>query len=181
MPEAGPTTAIFPRSANANAGFTLIELVTVILIGSILAVYASSRLFTSSGYQEYTYQDRLITALRRLQTNAMNQTDVNCHQFWVEQKQAGVPDQNACSALPSFSSGYWDDYRANYRGARITDSALTYGFFNVNGVGLALPGDIRFDSWGRPLAECSGGCQIAVTGDLEVKVCIEPEGYVHEC
>ncbi|MBL4631847.1 MAG: prepilin-type N-terminal cleavage/methylation domain-containing protein, partial [Paraglaciecola sp.] len=55
-----------------HQGFTLIELIVVIILISVLSVSAYSRFSGTSGFSEYTYQARLISALRNMQTRAMH-------------------------------------------------------------------------------------------------------------
>ena len=62
------------KVANNTGGFSLVELITVITLIGILAVVAGARLQTRQGYSEYAYQDRLVSALRNMQTRAMQDT-----------------------------------------------------------------------------------------------------------
>ena len=47
------------RTASGARGFTLIELVTVIVIGGILAAVAGPRFFTQTGYSQRGYTEEL--------------------------------------------------------------------------------------------------------------------------
>jgi len=57
--------------AGAARGFTLIELVTVIVIGGILAAVAGPRFFTQTGYSQRGYTEELGAALRLAQKSAV--------------------------------------------------------------------------------------------------------------
>ena len=58
------------RAGDAQ-GFTLIELVTVIVIGGILAAVAGPRFFTQTGYSQRGYTEELGAALRLAQKAAV--------------------------------------------------------------------------------------------------------------
>jgi MSHA pilin protein MshC len=58
------------RAGDAQ-GFTLIELVTVIVIGAILAAVAGPRFFTQTGYSQRGYTEELGAALRLAQKTAV--------------------------------------------------------------------------------------------------------------
>jgi MSHA pilin protein MshC len=61
-------THVRDRLAGGGArGFTLIELVTVIVIGGILAAVAGPRFFTQTGYSQRGYTEELGAALRLAQ------------------------------------------------------------------------------------------------------------------
>ena len=56
-------------------GLTLIELLIVIVLLGILSVTALPKLLGTGGVDESTAQDQMISVLRRMQTQAMQQTD----------------------------------------------------------------------------------------------------------
>lgn len=59
-------------SSFKNTGFTLVELIVVILIIGILSISIAPRFFTISSYEERRALDELLTALRHTQQMAMN-------------------------------------------------------------------------------------------------------------
>ncbi|MFD2097628.1 type II secretion system protein [Corallincola platygyrae] len=157
-------------------GFTLVELITVLILVGILSVVVVGKFFGRGGFEEYTYRDRLLASLRLVQYNAMNHRTETCHQLLLEAKRYGVPDSNPCTASQSYSDEYFDDVLEPNRSADLTDND------RVSFLALAtLPLDIRFDGLGRPIGACSGGCQVRVSGEVVLNICIESEGYVHAC
>jgi MSHA pilin protein MshC len=64
-------TSLRHRAAGGARGFTLIELVTVIVIGGILAAVAGPRFFTQTGYSQRGYAEELAAALRLAQKAAV--------------------------------------------------------------------------------------------------------------
>jgi MSHA pilin protein MshC len=60
-------TSLQDRAGAGAQGFTLIELVTVIVIGGILAAVAGPRFFTQTGYSQRGYTEELGAALRLAQ------------------------------------------------------------------------------------------------------------------
>jgi MSHA pilin protein MshC len=65
-------TSIRDRAGAGADGFTLIELVTVIVIGGILAAVAGPRFFTQTGYSQRGYTEELAAALRLAQKVAVS-------------------------------------------------------------------------------------------------------------
>jgi MSHA pilin protein MshC len=60
-------TSMRGRAGGGAQGFTLIELVTVIVIGGILAAVAGPRFFTQTGFSQRAYTEELGAALRLAQ------------------------------------------------------------------------------------------------------------------
>jgi MSHA pilin protein MshC len=88
-------------------GFSLIELLMVLLILAIISITVLPKFFTSKGFAEYAYQDDVITKLRLIQTQAMQQTNNNanyCHTVLITTKQIGIADNCINFALPMTNS-----------------------------------------------------------------------------
>jgi MSHA pilin protein MshC len=159
-----------------QAGFTLVELVTVIIIIGILAVNVLPKFSGSSSFEAYSYRVQLISALRLTQQRAMQQTNSAtnyCHQivFDDEKSRYGVPDRTDCDVI-AFPSSWQPDAS----GLVVEDKHQVS--FSISGI--TNPSRVRFDSMGRPLEDCTGGCVINVIGNDEtVMIEIESEGYIH--
>lgn len=168
-----------------HKGFTLVELIIVIMLISILAVSAFSRFSGTSGYAEYTYQARLISALRNMQTRAMHDNrDDYCFKI------------NFDTAAPAFGPpvltyapiGNIADTCSNSINYNNPDY-LTTNSTEMNNEGVSLTTQpsfdfIDFDNLGRPTSDsvdCSASCKITFTGEAAVSVCIESQGYIHAC
>lgn len=144
-------------------GFTMIELIVVIIIIAIMAVTVIPKFFNSTGFQEYTYQAEVITKLRSIQLRALQQTNSSeCHTVLVTQNTVGIP-QNC-----NLTSGNWQ--------SDTTSVIIEEGhdvMFDVSSGNFSF----TFDGMGRP--SCSP-CLIGVLGDSTLTIKIESEGYIHE-
>lgn len=144
-------------------GFTMIELIVVIIMLSIMAVSVLPKFFNSTGFQEYTYQSEIITTLRAVQIRAMQQTNSSeCHLVLVTESALGIP--SGCNV----SSGTWESE---------TTSVVIQGGHEVTFDVSSGNYSFTFDGMGRP--SCSG-CVITILGDNTLNVTIESEGYIHE-
>lgn len=85
-----------------NKGFTLIELVMVIIIMGILAVTVLPKFFGSNGFEEYAYRTEVISTLRAVQQKAMQDT-ANCYQIVVTAKVI-QENTNGCQIPPATSN-----------------------------------------------------------------------------
>lgn len=174
-----------------KGGFTLIELIITVVLIATLAVVAGSRFQGRSGYPEYAFQKRLISALRYTQTQAMHDTrDGFCHQinfqFGAGSAAFGPPttdyspgnQANSCASTIDFAS---DDFLRT-SSAEITDESISF-----SGADGSFPtlNYIGFDSLGRPitsLLSCrAGDCRLTFTGESAVSVCIGQQGYIYAC
>lgn len=172
-----------------QSGFTLVELVAVIIVMAILAVTVAPKFIGRDNYDAYTYRSQLISSLRLTQQRAMqNQRPNICHQFLIDtfngNMQAGVPDNNACGASPEFTQSA----ESNGDLTRVEVDTRDYATFTLNGDDEAA---LTFDSLGRPSGDCVTeinlgfftttvpGCTITVTSLETASLCIESEGYIH--
>lgn len=170
---------------NKNIGFTLVELVIVIILISTLSVLALSRYSSTSTFSEYTYQARLVSVLRNMQTRAMHDTrDGYCFQINFDNSSAafGPPALNYTtgSAVDTCRTSI-DFTNASY----LTTSAIEMTDSEVSLSTLPIFDFIAFNSLGQPVdageLACSSQCKITLTGESTVSVCIESEGYIHAC
>lgn len=158
-------------------GFTLVELVTVLVLVGVLAVTVLPRFLTRGGFDEVIYRDRLAALLQQAQLMAMSRAS-QCHTLLFEAHRFGIPrqapDQTGCDAnLPGIGESYADPAL----GIRAEEA--------VPSVTLSAPAQLRFDYWGRPLD--AGGIPygsplvIGIQGERRLQLCIETQGYIHVC
>lgn len=171
-----------------DRGFTLIELITVIILIGILAVAVLPKFDGTASYEAHTHRAQLIAALRLTQQRAMQQTDSTdkyCHQLIFDNNtdvsRYGIPDRVNCS-ITTFPSGWEPDATG------LAVEGRYQVIFSING--KTNPSAVTFDSMGRPISNPSGlndctdtgkaGCIINVQTSVEtLQIQIESEGYVH--
>lgn len=91
------------------SGFTLIELVLVIVLLGVLSVTVAPRFFTASGYDQIAARDQLIQLLRQAQLQTMNSSS-SCAVVHFSNNQAWIPNDTTCAVagtgelLASFDS-----------------------------------------------------------------------------
>lgn len=163
-----------------NKGFTLIELIVVIMLISILAVTVIPKIDSTDGYEAHTHRAQLISALRLTQQRAMQQTDSTdeyCHQIVFDSAypRYGIPNREDCDdeSLPTPI----EDWKPDATGHLVEDGYdIT---FDINDD--PNPSVVGFDWMGRPTKGCDGGCQINIKhiSGQSLKIYIEEEGYIN--
>lgn len=152
------------RTALRHSGFTLVELVTTIILIAILSVVVLPRLMTSSSYSAFTLRDEFVSELRKAQLLAMNNGD-SCYRIAVDatgyQLQGFI--EKSCTGTPTLTETK-QAFEGRASLALDDDSATS---FNVN-----------FDRLGIASLGCSGAC-IQVIADETLTINIESEGYIH--
>jgi len=147
-----------------SKGFTLIELIVVIIMIGILATTIIPKMFDSNGFDEIGYQAETVTKLRAIQLRSMQDTSGSqCLIVYVTEKKLGIPDGN-CTP-PSFISN-------NELSSSIVEITEQHLSFDDQSGGYSF----SFDQMGRPdqyrTISILGGEQL-------LSITIEAEGYIH--
>ncbi len=169
-------------------GFTLVELVIVISVLGILSVVIAPRFVGSNGYSEFNYRNQLLSALRNLQQKAMFDTRAGyCFKMILKQGSAQEFGPTVASYQPSSKGASCDvnidSSAASYlsSGADVlNDNGLTMTAFD-SGITMTF---VQFNSLGQVTTDtgrCTNTCVISFTGINTASLCVESEGYVHEC
>ncbi len=146
-------------SSHRCAGFSLVELIITLVVIAILAATALPKFIGGSGTDVLVVQDQMISVLRRMQMQAMQQTNHNCHSLQLSSSQLNptgctLTEESLNLTLP-------------------TDSDLTFSPSIV----------LSFDSLGRlsPTPSTVTTLVILSSGVSAARVCIETEGYIRPC
>lgn len=155
-----------------SSGFTLTELVVVIIIATVLAAFAAARINTTS-FDTEGYSNRVTAMVRYAQKVAISQRRS------VAVVLVGFPTVTAVRICYTNTS---------CAGGNVAEPAGNASFqyappTNVSLGGTANAG-ITFDGLGKPYdsagAALTAAKTITVTGDVTRTITIEPEtGYVH--
>ncbi|OEE79893.1 prepilin-type N-terminal cleavage/methylation domain-containing protein [Vibrio genomosp. F6] len=146
-----------------RSGFTLVELIVVIILIGIVSSYAASRYVGVGSFSTYAAQEQAISIIRQLQVYRMQ--------------------SNVSSANTSFQLTASDGCIGSTKGCdEITlDKASERGdVMYIDGVTVtSTTSPIDFDLLGNPLNAASAGVSINLTNGSETtSVCINSQGYV---
>ena len=154
---------------NNNQGFTLVELVTTLVLIGILAVTVVPRLINVSGYSAYSVRNEIISELRTIQQRALNNSD-RC--FRVNFDDDGYVIQQAtktvldCSDNPNYADSIGS--RNDWVDDVTVTSKNSQDFY------------VTFDTFGgiKVSNDCVGEC-ITVTADDSVDIELTTAGYIN--
>ncbi|HHF2854529.1 TPA: type II secretion system protein [Vibrio diabolicus] len=148
-------------------GFTLMELILVIVLLSILSLFAASRFMGSGSFSAYALQERVISVIRQVQVNRM-------------QSNVASPDNNfrlqvSSSCIGSVASCALAGSAQDARSDVVIDKSAKFSMTN------AVTNPIEFNLLGNPINSASGGVSILIEdkhGRSRCQVEINTQGYV---
>ncbi len=153
---------------SSTLGFTLMELILVIVLLSILSLYAASRFMGKGSVSAFALQEQAISVIRQVQVNRMqSNTSTTDNNFQLQVSSSCIGSVAACSL-----SGNAKEVRSDL----VEDDSATFSL-----TGTTSP--ISFDLLGNPLNVASGGVSILirdVNGQSQCRVQINSQGYVSE-
>jgi MSHA pilin protein MshC len=163
-----------PRAYAAH-GFTLVELIMVILLMGILAVYAAPRVFDSNNFYSRGFHDETLGYLRYAQKTAIAQRRTVCVAFAgssLTLNIASLPAVVNCAAPGSLNGpkGNTASATLNARAGVAYGTAPAPTSFNYNGLGRPT------DNAG---AEVATQTFLVVGVDRSIRI-ESATGYVHE-
>jgi MSHA pilin protein MshC len=173
-----PESKLAALCRSGQVGFTLVELVMVIVLLGILGVYAAPRILNSGDFYARGFHDQSMAYLRYAQKTAIAQRRTVCvtlSNSVISLRIANAAGSNTCAATSPTGS----------LGTELAGPAGEAGLSARSGVAFSgTPISFNFDALGQPVDSSTGA--VAVTQILQVvnvsrSITIEAvTGYVHE-
>ncbi len=160
--------------ARCSGGFTLVELIIVLVLLGVLAVVAAPRIFNTGDFNARGFHDETLALLRYAQKAAIAQRRTVCVSFTANSASLQI----ASAATNTTCSANLTGPRGDTPGTVTAKSPITYS------PPAPPPSEIRFDGLGQPLD--NAGAALALVRTIQVMgasntITIEPRtGYVHE-
>lgn len=159
-----------PRRRVHQRGFTLIELIMVIVLLGVLAVFAAPRIFSSDDFNARGFHDETLAFLRYAQKTAIAQRRTVCVAFTTNSGTLNMASTAATTTCNTALRGP----KGNSPGTITASTGVTYS---------STPTDFNFDGLGQPIT--ASGVAMA-TQTIQVSkaaksITVETAtGYVHE-
>ncbi|EGU41685.1 putative MSHA pilin protein MshC [Vibrio ichthyoenteri ATCC 700023] len=142
-------------------GFTLVELIVVIILLAIISAYAASRYIGVGSFSAFAIQDSVISVARQVQLNRMqSNTSTLNDSFVLSISTACIGSKESC-ANPIDSRSDW-----------VMNDSVSFS---------AMPNiaTIEFDLLGNPLGAASAGVDITIQGgNSHAVVSVCPNGLI---
>jgi len=143
------------------------ELILVIVLLSILSLFAASRFMGSGNFSAYALQERVISVIRQVQVNRMqSNVEKPDDNFRLQVSSSCVGSVAACAL-----TGSAQDARSDV----VIDKSAKFSLTN------AVTNPIEFNLLGNPINSASGGVSILIEdkhGRSRCQVEINTQGYV---
>ena len=168
-----PLAFNIPTVLKTRGGYTLVELIVVLLLVAILSAYASSRMSSKSDYSSTITQNQLLASARLAQQAAMARTDASSVSFRVEER-SGQWWFSVLSSTTTIFKAQSDQQGGDiYFGQNFVDHCSSLTLLSAEN-----PLVVEFDGDGnRVVAENFRIC-MATTPAREL--CLSPSGYLYE-
>ncbi|MEH6531986.1 MAG: prepilin-type N-terminal cleavage/methylation domain-containing protein [Photobacterium frigidiphilum] len=164
-----------------NRGFTLIELIVVIILVGIISLTAASRMSGRSSFDAFISRDQAIAIARQIQITAMQATIPQRANFPLRII-SGTGEKTSCMGLITGST-------CTVQSTAETSSRILQG--EVSRIRFTLPSlasnAVFFNLLGRPVNStgeriCNNGCQINLQSrdNNILSMCINREGFIDE-
>lgn len=168
-------------------GFTLIELIMVIVLLGVLAVYAAPRIFSQGDLHARGFHDETLAYLRYAQKAAIAQRRMVCATFDTAAVQhtlkLAMLDPAQTAAFPVLASGCNISLIGPRGESPAMIEAKSGAAYQTSPLIPSTPASFNFDGLGQPVNASGAGVvrqTIKVVG-LSTTITVEAEtGYVHE-
>ncbi|MEZ8296108.1 Tfp pilus assembly protein FimT/FimU [Vibrio splendidus] len=155
-----------------NKGFTLVELIVVILLLAIISATAISRFGGRQVYELYALQEQASSVIRQIQLNRM-QSNMNMNMSVSGAESLRLVAANNCIGAQSAC-----DNTSETRSDVIASD--DYNFSSIPASSYTSP--IEFNLLGNPENTASSGVQITISSNNSSDrawVCINSQGFVY--
>lgn len=153
-----------------NKGFTLVELIVVILLLAIISATAISRFGGRQVYELYALQEQVSSVIRQIQLNRMQSN--------MDMSVSGAESLRVVAANNCIGSQSACDSTSETRSDVIVSD--DYSFSSVPTSSYSSP--IEFNLLGNPENTASSGVQITISSNNSSDrawVCINSQGFVY--
>lgn len=152
-------------------GFTLIELITVIILLGVLSAFAISRFPSSQSYSTHIISNQLIASARLAQQTALSRSSVVIanHTTLVISEVAGNWNLEVTAGTQNYSAQVDRGSEQVRFGTNLLAACSTL---------TAAPLTLTFDGEGNRVP--AQQLRICIDSTVDVEFCVSPSGYVYE-
>ena len=172
---------------NSQQGFTLIELITVIVLLGILSAFAISRFPSSQSYSTTVIKNQLIASIRLAQQTALSRASVNRLTNSALQTQLQITRDSDNWSLNITSGPINHSAQAKHGNETLHYGTNTSSSCSaLTAVTASAPLTLIFDGDGNRVASTNPAAALRIcintpsSSTADVELCISPSGYVYE-
>lgn len=151
------------------AGFSLIELIIVVLLIGLLTVTLLPRFVGKDGVSEFVARDQIVSLLQTVQIKAMQQTSGGCHSLELSSSTLTLQAINGCIAGTDSAFSFTNS----------SDASVTLSLISYDGNSVLTSSILSFDANGKPVLPDHAGYRVRISADSVLDICVEPQGYIH--
>ncbi|WP_161492496.1 prepilin-type N-terminal cleavage/methylation domain-containing protein [Oceanisphaera profunda] len=159
-------------------GFTLIELVLVLLLIGIMGAVAVPRLFSNADTGNITTRDALVSRLRLVQTMNMNEPQTQRTRLAVDSTGFAHITDVISADTDAVGSADLSDSNLGWRRMYNADAAIKLNTHSTFSIFFDRLGRPRLYTSDGPSDSCKDGCNLLIGNKYKLR--IEKEGYIHD-
>ncbi|WP_456296613.1 prepilin-type N-terminal cleavage/methylation domain-containing protein [Vibrio sp. AK197] len=162
-----------------DSGFTLVELIVVIILIGIVSVYAASRFFGVDSVSAPVAKEQIISVIRQVQLTRMQNNINELSSYCRDSAPASSAQRQQCLRSRLVIQPHCIGSAQACSLTDLSQRSDAVALSNLNFSTTPVLTEVDFDLFGNPQGSAGNGFTISIQGlDSRASVCVNPQGYV---